>query len=58
MSDERIAARIRELEAAEKETEQQLIRIRVVLAELRALLTPPAANGQAHEPLPDEVEAE
>jgi hypothetical protein len=57
MTSERIAARIAELELAEKETEQQLIRIRVVLAELRALLEPPPLNGHAAEPLPAEQEA-
>jgi hypothetical protein len=54
---ERIAARIAELELAEKETEQQLIRIRVVISELRALMEPPMAeNGAAAEPVPEEVE--
>jgi hypothetical protein len=57
MINERIVSRIAELDAAEKETEQQLIRIRVVLAELRALLEPPPLNGHAAEPLPAEQEA-
>jgi hypothetical protein len=56
MTDERIAARIAELETAEKETERQLITIRVVIAELRALLTPRSENGAASEPLPQEQE--
>lgn len=42
----RIQSRIKALEQAEKDTEEQLIRIRVVLAELRALLQPePIVSG-------------
>jgi hypothetical protein len=61
MMNERIAARIAELDAAEKETLAQLIRIQVVIAELRALLAPPPAapgqNGATAEPIPQSEES-
>ena len=51
--EERITARIAELEQAERDTELQLIVIRTVLAEMRALLTP-AAPIMTGDGLPDE----
>lgn len=53
---ERIVARIAELEAVRKEKIEHVIWIDGALAELRALLSPPPSqsthNGQAAEPLP------
>lgn len=48
MMEERITHRIAELEQAERQTEAQLIAIRTVLAEMRALLQPaPIISGDA-----------
>ena len=43
--EEKIKARIAELEKAERETELQLMAIRTVQAELRALLAAPVITG-------------